>query len=781
MYQSVGSNIVSKIAEGMHLPIHLHEITGTSKCIDSIDYLLTDGDEVEDLFILLSDVLNADSSIKGVTCGAILSDYQRSRVEAVCSRLGLLVIAPLWARGQVELLDEMIDCKLNAVLAKCACYGLTGKHVGHSISELRNVFMKLRSTSGMFVCGEGGEYETVTLECALMDNKTKINLGDDCHKITHHKCDIAPSVLLVAPNPILIQDAEVENNVASFPYRIMEFLTTVAYLRDSGLYTLPPPSPLSPPSTLPSPVSPLSLSPIVSSSSRLYTTQWTAPNCDPSTPLAQQAEILFASLAPPENATPVFTEIQVRDMSMFATVNKAYTQSPVTKKFLPARACVQTILPKNVDLRARVTWMCSVNGQKLEVSTVKVDSLSTWATSAVGPYSQIVIPNQRVSSVSEKDDEDSTVQTVFVSGTIGLVPHDLSMPVTLSKGILANVSNHTYEAMGKFFANGRMEKSPFLDPTVPLDEKMKLLPAWVGRLVQEAKSIGDLVLVDAIEQLSFVVRAMRLVLQRSFGKRNGDGDFEPKFGYMSAIVNGAILFGSQDLFLKDKHGNLTEKGDAELAATRMKYLEQLFSKLCECDFTRYHEDILKPYDDEKACEERRREYDYDAEPQPDEVICRNVLSNSSKMFLPISSVIVGTLPKNCLVEVIPFAIVDHQKLSDAPKSVWKTSACQQSCVEESGIIWSFNQIRGYEKAQTVNAVIARVNKVRGDEASRIADFLLNFEKKATNLDKRIWVFVKTDVLLDENAFLNSGLGHVTYVTRLTHDAELEVIVNYMST
>lgn len=57
MYQSVGHNVVALIAEAMELPLVTGTITGSAITTD-IDYRVTiDGDEVEDLFRLLEDVL----------------------------------------------------------------------------------------------------------------------------------------------------------------------------------------------------------------------------------------------------------------------------------------------------------------------------------------------------------------------------------------------------------------------------------------------------------------------------------------------------------------------------------------------------------------------------------------------------------------------------------------------------------------------------------------------------------------------------------------------------
>lgn len=75
-----------------------------------IDYYIVDSeknDEVEDLYELLKECKSKYPAIEGVSCGAIVSNYQRLRVENVCSRLGLTVLSYLWQRDRSELLDEI--------------------------------------------------------------------------------------------------------------------------------------------------------------------------------------------------------------------------------------------------------------------------------------------------------------------------------------------------------------------------------------------------------------------------------------------------------------------------------------------------------------------------------------------------------------------------------------------------------------------------------------------------------------------------------------------------
>ncbi len=117
MYQTVGHEIIPLVAEALDLPLYRQSISGKSLAI-SRSYKPTIGDEVEDLHVLIQAVVSKHPEIKGVSVGAILSDYQRARVENVCVRLGLTCYSYLWQRSQDELLDEMVVCGLNAILIK---------------------------------------------------------------------------------------------------------------------------------------------------------------------------------------------------------------------------------------------------------------------------------------------------------------------------------------------------------------------------------------------------------------------------------------------------------------------------------------------------------------------------------------------------------------------------------------------------------------------------------------------------------------------------------------
>lgn len=174
MYQSVGHEVLEYYAEAMGLPLFQDDITGKPHNQDR-EYAVTEGDEVEDLFRLMS-TTKEKVDYEAVSVGAIFSDYQRVRVLNVCNRLGLTMLAYLWHRNQAELLREMIDGGVNAILVKVAALGLEPKkHLGLTISEIYPRMLEMEKKYGLNVCGEGGEYETITLDCPLFRRRIVID------------------------------------------------------------------------------------------------------------------------------------------------------------------------------------------------------------------------------------------------------------------------------------------------------------------------------------------------------------------------------------------------------------------------------------------------------------------------------------------------------------------------------------------------------------------------------------------------------------------------------
>lgn len=188
MYQTVGHIAIDLYAQAMNLPLYRETIQGSSISQGKV-YTELEEDEVEDLYRLLKKI-KEDIPFEAISVGAILSNYQRVRVEHVCSRLGLSSLAYLWRRDQQELLSEMISSGIEAVLIKVAAMDLSPHHhLGLSISEVYSLMCKLKERYGSNICGEGGEYETFTLDCPLFKKKIVI---DESEIIIHSDDAYAP-------------------------------------------------------------------------------------------------------------------------------------------------------------------------------------------------------------------------------------------------------------------------------------------------------------------------------------------------------------------------------------------------------------------------------------------------------------------------------------------------------------------------------------------------------------------------------------------------------------
>ena len=165
MYQSAAHCVIPDIAECLGVPIFRKTINGKS-LVQTLQYVRNDEDEVEDLHLVLLDVLASFPDCRGVSCGAIVSTYQRNRVENICERLGLQPLTYMWQYDRSDLLDKILAAGIRAVLVKVAGAGLDPrKHLGKDLSALKPTLQRLHDRFGLDLCGEGGEYETLVTDC----------------------------------------------------------------------------------------------------------------------------------------------------------------------------------------------------------------------------------------------------------------------------------------------------------------------------------------------------------------------------------------------------------------------------------------------------------------------------------------------------------------------------------------------------------------------------------------------------------------------------------------
>ena len=147
IFHTPNLNVVPAIAEAMGKELILGRSTG---------------EEDSDMEGLRQALEGLD--IDGIVTGAVWSDYQWDRMNIVCGDLDLKFFAPMWRKDQDYLMEQMIDAGVEAVIVGCYAEGFDeswlGRPLNHeTLAELR----KLRDKYGISIMGEGGEYESLTL------------------------------------------------------------------------------------------------------------------------------------------------------------------------------------------------------------------------------------------------------------------------------------------------------------------------------------------------------------------------------------------------------------------------------------------------------------------------------------------------------------------------------------------------------------------------------------------------------------------------------------------
>ncbi|XP_076835211.1 uncharacterized protein LOC143481161 [Brachyhypopomus gauderio] len=366
-------------------------------------------------------------SVDAVSRWGHSSDYQRVRVEHVCSRLHLQPLAYLWRREQAALLREMISSGLHALLIKVAAFGLDpGRHLGKPLAEMEPYLQELSEKYGVHICGEGGEYETFTTDCPLFNKKividametiihsadafapvgylrfTKMHTED---KGSHSAAGPAPPVLPGPSCPCLDTTEELSKEALCDDGACddQEELPSVCDLPCERARSETESQP--------------------SSSGRSHTGyEWITGISGVSSERADvqgqtqraltllQGELQKRGL---QLKHIVLVHIYVRNMEDFSGVNSVYgsffSHSP------PARVCVQTRLPAGHLLQLDALlhdWVLPPEeGCFQQRNTLHVQSLSHWVPASIGPYSQAV----RVD------------EAVFCAGQIALVPCTMTL------------------------------------------------------------------------------------------------------------------------------------------------------------------------------------------------------------------------------------------------------------------------------------------------------------------------------------------------------------------
>jgi len=272
----------------------------------------------------------------------------------------------------------------NAILIKVAAIGLDpNKNLKQSIKAMEPHLILLEEKYGVSVCGEGGEFETLVLDCPLfkqrivIDRSTVVMTNEDkyapvgylkvnnFHLVDKKASEVSTPVLQPQLSP---GDAEGDSN--------SERSSTTSFVSD------------------------MSSSSIVKGEFAFFSAE-----CKEEGTLGMRK----AMKAIEKELTAVgfnfthayYIHLYISDMSKFGMINKEYCVF-LPKKEPSARACIECGAGTRVDVAA-------TSGRR---DTLHVQSISEWAPPCIGPYAQ----------------SNGVSEVVHLAGVIPLFPPTADIP-----------------------------------------------------------------------------------------------------------------------------------------------------------------------------------------------------------------------------------------------------------------------------------------------------------------------------------------------------------------
>ncbi|KAJ5671610.1 hypothetical protein N7507_000737 [Penicillium longicatenatum] len=469
MYQTIGHSVIPLYESALGIPLYRAAITGgavdTSRVYrhDAADQAAESGsdaaetttDETESLVPLLRRVMEAHPEANAVSAGAILSTYQRTRIENIAGRLGLVPLAWLWkypslpapverdadplAVSEAGLLEDMAAVGCDARMIKVASGGLDDGYLWENVSGSGNPgrVLRRRMTRGMgrfaaaedikgAVLGEGGEYETLALDGPSFLWKSRIEIegrdigsgegGVGYLKLKGAKCvpklaeegekklepkDVRRPALLDAQFTAALKDVSVALTEPELADTDLMFSKNTA---SAPAWSVCEPT-------------------YYRSASTWTMANLMAPEAGPDAgeqmnAIVDKVQLAMKSFTADSGTRStediVFATVLLRSMADFALMNNIYV-SLFKKPNPPARVTVACgdSLPSNV--KVMVSFVVNL-GSRNRRQGLHVQSRSYWAPANIGPYSQAM-------SIPLRDES----RIVYIAGQIPLEPASMEV------------------------------------------------------------------------------------------------------------------------------------------------------------------------------------------------------------------------------------------------------------------------------------------------------------------------------------------------------------------
>lgn len=434
MYQTVGHQVIPLYPTTTGIPLYRQPIAGgaVQSGREYSTASTTTDDEVESMLQLLERVKAAHPEANAVSAGAILSTYQRTRVESVAIRLGLTPLAYLWkypvlppppAGGggdEAQLLYDMASAGLDARIIKVASGALNENFLWENVASAKGT-TRLKVAASRFggegaVLGEGGEFETLVVDGPSRLFKKRIEVSEENRAVVPEGGDTA-WLKIRDPRVVdkVINEADEKSLVIRRPELLDErFLATLENMQSVDETGVSEDTEEKGPAS--------SIKPTLETWAFIGHPQHGELSIEADTSVlidAIRARLKQDELTPRDI---VSTVVILRSMSDFQTINKVYG-SLFTDPNPPSRVTIACgdILPQDTKIAIYVT--VPEGPSAADRQGLHVQSRSYWAPANIGPYSQaITIPMGPARELS------NAPRMAHIAGQIPLVPATMELP-----------------------------------------------------------------------------------------------------------------------------------------------------------------------------------------------------------------------------------------------------------------------------------------------------------------------------------------------------------------
>jgi ABC transporter with metal-binding/Fe-S-binding domain ATP-binding protein len=127
--------------------------------------VISSGIENEEMEELENAIRNSiGKKIDALVVGALRSDYQKTRIERMCEKLGIISFCPMWHHDPTQHMNSLIEHGFDVRIVSVSSEGLDESWLGQKITKKNlNKLIVLSEKFRFNLDGEGGEFETITL------------------------------------------------------------------------------------------------------------------------------------------------------------------------------------------------------------------------------------------------------------------------------------------------------------------------------------------------------------------------------------------------------------------------------------------------------------------------------------------------------------------------------------------------------------------------------------------------------------------------------------------